>query len=288
MNDARFYIVDVFTGTPFKGNPVAVVLAGELDSERMQAISAWTGMPETVFVTTPTRSDADYAVRIFSPRRELPFAGHPSIEACHTLLEEGHIAHRRRPLLQPCPAGLFEMMAENEGASREISFRVSAGEVARVEGEVGERVARALGRWPSRAYLANAGVRWITARFDDPAELAATIPDADAICALSEELGVLGVSAFSPSPDPDAQYEIRSFAPAIGVLEDAVCGGGNGCVAATVAHEAGGGLGCANYVASQGRHLGRRGRVRIKGPDAAGLLTIGGQCVTTGRGSIRA
>src|SRR5439155_25527378 len=78
MNMLAFQQVDVFTAVPFKGNPVAVVLDGdELSSAQMQSIAAWTNLSETTFVCTPTDQRADYRLRIFTPKRELPFAGHP-------------------------------------------------------------------------------------------------------------------------------------------------------------------------------------------------------------------
>jgi PhzF family phenazine biosynthesis protein len=80
MKALAFQQVDVFTAVPFKGNPVAVVLdADALSGEQMQSIAAWTNLSETTFVCAPTDQRADYRLRIFTPRRELPFAGHPTI-----------------------------------------------------------------------------------------------------------------------------------------------------------------------------------------------------------------
>ena len=74
----RFKQVDVFTDTPFRGNPVAVVIgAEELDTQSMQRIACWTNLSETTFVLKSEK--ADYRLRIFTPRQELPFAGHPTI-----------------------------------------------------------------------------------------------------------------------------------------------------------------------------------------------------------------
>ena len=82
MKVLAFERVDVFTAVPFKGNPVAVVLDGDdLSAEQMQSIAAWTNLSETTFVCTPTDQRADYRLRIFTPRRELPFAGHPTMRA---------------------------------------------------------------------------------------------------------------------------------------------------------------------------------------------------------------
>ena len=74
-----FQQVDVFTATPYLGNPVAVVLQAEgLSDAQMQQFARWTNLSETTFLLPPTEPLADYRLRIFTPHRELPFAGHPT------------------------------------------------------------------------------------------------------------------------------------------------------------------------------------------------------------------
>ncbi len=82
----RFAQVDVFTAVPMLGNPVAVILdASGLDAATMQRVAAWTNLSETTFVTAATDKAASYAVRIFTPKSELPFAGHPTVGAAVVL-----------------------------------------------------------------------------------------------------------------------------------------------------------------------------------------------------------
>ena len=90
MKQRPFAQVDVFTAVPYLGNPLAVVLDGSgLSTAQMQAFTDWTNLSEATFVLPPTQPDADYAVRIFCPGRELPFAGHPTLGTCHAWLESG-------------------------------------------------------------------------------------------------------------------------------------------------------------------------------------------------------
>ena len=111
----RFKQVDVFTDTPFKGNPVAVVIgAEELDTQSMQRIACWTNLSETTFVLKSEK--ADYRLRIFTPRQELPFAGHPTIGSAHAALESGFVPRKKR-LVQECAAGLIELSAKMMDAS---------------------------------------------------------------------------------------------------------------------------------------------------------------------------
>src|SRR5262245_36357936 len=85
-----FQQVDVFTAVPFKGNPLAVVLDRDgLSTPEMQDIAGWTNLSETTFVCAPTDPAADYRLRIFTPRRELPFAGHPTMGSAHAVLRHG-------------------------------------------------------------------------------------------------------------------------------------------------------------------------------------------------------
>jgi PhzF family phenazine biosynthesis protein len=106
-----YKVVDVFTARPLLGNPVAVILdADGLDTEAMQAIARWTNLSETTFVVSATTAEADYNLRIFTPRSELPFAGHPTLGSAHALLEAGRIAPRQNGrLIQECGIGLVEL-----------------------------------------------------------------------------------------------------------------------------------------------------------------------------------
>ena len=86
MSSRPFKQVDVFTAVPFKGNPVAVVLDGAgLSTDAMQAFANWTNLSETTFVLPATADGADYHLRIFTPKAELPFAGHPTLGSAHSV-----------------------------------------------------------------------------------------------------------------------------------------------------------------------------------------------------------
>jgi len=107
-----FKQVDVFTDRPFLGNPVAVVIGAEgLDAQTMQRIAGWTNLSETTFLL---KSEvADYRLRIFTPRQELPFAGHPAIGSAHAALESGFVP-KKNSLKQECGAGVIELTVEDK------------------------------------------------------------------------------------------------------------------------------------------------------------------------------
>src|SRR5690349_9300150 len=98
---------DVFTHGPYRGNPVAVVLAGGgLATEEMQRFAAWTNLSETTYLLPPPDGAADYRVRIFTPSLELPFAGHPTLGTCHAWLSTDAGTHAGDVVVQECGAGL--------------------------------------------------------------------------------------------------------------------------------------------------------------------------------------
>src|SRR3712207_8862835 len=110
MPNLAFKQVDVFTDRPFRGNPVAVVIgAEELDTADIQRIACWTNLSDTTFLLRSTK--ADYRLRIFTPRQELPFAGHPTIGSAHAALESGFVS-RKEKLTQECAAGIIDLSVE--------------------------------------------------------------------------------------------------------------------------------------------------------------------------------
>lgn len=114
-----FYQVDVFTSTPYKGNPVAVVVAldpaVQISDESMARFANWTNLSETTFLLPPSDpSKADYKVRIFTTSEELPFAGHPTIGTCKAFLEAGGQSKQKNKVIQECGVGLIELRLDQE------------------------------------------------------------------------------------------------------------------------------------------------------------------------------
>ena len=111
-----YEVVDVFAPRAFAGNPLAVVFdADGLSTEQCQALANEFHLSETSFLSAPTEPGADYRVRIFTPYAELPFAGHPSVGAAHTLVRTGRLA--TGTLRQECGAGVLEVVVDDEGAT---------------------------------------------------------------------------------------------------------------------------------------------------------------------------
>ena len=280
----RFKQVDAFTGRPFLGNPLAVVLdADDIDSVRMQHIASWANLSETTFVLRPSSASADYRLRIFTPTGELPFAGHPTIGSAHAVLEGGVVSSQAASLRQECLAGVLPLTVEGGGPDRRIFVRVPEAKALSDHGEAAQALSAALGApivtSPAPAAIA-VGPTWLVALMDDVESVRRLEPDMTALAKLSRDLDVVGVNVFCVGSGEEAAVHVRSFAPAEGIPEDPVCGSGNATVAAYLANtgmleEVGD-----SYVASQGTEMGRDGEVFVRVRDGGRHIEIGGRAVT--------
>jgi PhzF family phenazine biosynthesis protein len=277
-----FRQVDVFTCVPFKGNPVAVVQgADRLATEQMQAIARWTNLSETTFVCAPTDERADYRLRIFTPARELPFAGHPTVGSAHAVLRGGLRPRTPGRLVQECARGLITLRVEGE----RIFFELPGPALLDPTAEQSAAAADSLGVSPGEivaAAIIDVGPVWLTLQLTDADAVRRLRPDQARVAAATPP-GAVGLTVFGlESEVAESQLEVRSFAPVEGVAEDPVCGSGNGCVAALVRRE--GLIGRDSYVARQGGCIGRDGRVEVIFED--GAIWVGGQAVTCVEGTL--
>lgn len=282
-----FRIVDVFSDVPFKGNPVAVVLnADDLSDAEMQSIAAWINLSETTFHLRSTSFVADYRLRIFTPRSELPFAGHPTLGSAHALLEAGLISARGNRIVQECAAGLVPISASGSTEDRRLELQLPPSSARDLTETEQSRLVSILGApvfTASTPCLVDVGARWIVAELESVEAVLSLSPDLGASACLETDLRATGVTVFARLGDETDDIEVRSFAPSCGVAEDPVCGSGNGSVAV---YRLARGLidGNSGYVAAQGRCVGRDGQVFVR--FEGGNVFIGGQAVTTVSGRI--
>lgn len=290
MTARRYLQVDVFADRPGAGNPLAVVLDAEgLDDAAMQAIARWTRLPETTFVLPPADDRADYAIRMFSPRREVPFAGHPSVGTAHAVLETGLATPRERRLVQSGRAGHLPLLVEGEGAARTIAVRTPPARVVEVAGRGDPRLAAATASLAPGALppaLVDGGRRWWLVDVSDEAALRAAAPDWNAIAALAEATGSMGVCAFARArPGQDHDLAVRAFVGAPARFEDAASGAANATLAFWLAERGALPGRDGTYVVSQGREVGHDARLRMR-VDGDGRVWSGGHVVTVIRGTI--
>ncbi|HEY2481302.1 MAG TPA: PhzF family phenazine biosynthesis protein [Caulobacteraceae bacterium] len=275
-----YKVVDVFTETPFKGNPVGVVLdAEDLSTERMQAIARWTNLSETTFLLPPSSAEADYRLRIFTPVSELPFAGHPTLGSAHAALEAGRVIGTGGVLRQECGVGLVSIRIEPTGR---LAFGLPSAKLNDLDHDDIAELEAVLGRAVVRHAVpakVDVGPVWIVAQMPSAEEVLALRPDMGRCAEFERRLGVTGISAFGRHSGSEGGIEVRSFAPSGGVDEDPVCGSGNGAVAVFQWRRGLLPADGASYVAFQGQRIGRDGRIGVV-VNASGDVSVGGACVT--------
>ena len=268
-----FAQVDVFTAVPYKGNPLAVVHGADaLTDAQMAAFANWTNLSETAFLLQPTDSKADYRVRIFTPADELPFAGHPTLGACHAWFAAGGTP-KGTEIVQQCEIGLIRIRRKNG----RLAFAAPPATLEEIDEATRAQVAASL-RVDPAAILSTQRLGkkpgWIAALFATREEVLALKPDFAA-------MGHLDIGAVAPALGSDFDFEVRGFAPHLGVGEDPVTGSLNAGLARWLIST---GRAPARYTAAQGTAIGRAGRIHLEqeGTD----FWVGGDCVTCITGDV--
>ncbi|WP_404649253.1 PhzF family phenazine biosynthesis protein [Dyella flagellata] len=280
--------IDVFSRQPMRGNPLAVVIDGAgLDETTLQAFARWTNLSETAFLLPPTTAEADYRVRIFTPRQELPFAGHPSVGSAYAAIEAGLVADGKTQLIQECAAGLLPVEVEGQGAERIIHVQAPTAKQMDMSTELLHAIADAVGMSPEPMHLGliDNGPRWWIGDLREASRVRALQPDLHAISHLCEQQKAIGVAVFGQEHGSAAQMAVRAFCPADGIPEDPVTGSANAAIMAFLV--ARGDIRYdASYVANQGREIGRDGYVTVRHDRDTAAITVGGQCVTVIQGEL--
>ncbi|VXC26539.1 PhzF family phenazine biosynthesis protein [Pseudoclavibacter sp. 8L] len=267
-----FAQVDVFSEAPYLGNPVAVILDGAgLTDDEMRHIARWTNLSETTFVLPTTDPGADYRLRIFTPGGELPFAGHPTLGSAHAWLEQGGTPKNTGRVVQECGAGLIEVRIDEGRLAFAAPPTLRSGPL---EPELLARIVSAYGisadQVTAHQWIDN-GPGWAVVQLASAQEVLDLDPD----LSLLPEAMVGAVGAYPPGA-PHA-FELRSFAPAIGVDEDPVCGSMNASTAQWM-HRTGTAPG-PSWRVSQGTRLGRAGDITVT-VDDSGAVWVGGATTT--------
>lgn len=281
----RFKQVDVFTAEPLRGNPLAVVLDGAgLDTAAMQRFTDWTNLSEATFLGPPKSADADYAVRIFTAGRELPFAGHPTLGSCHAWLEAGG-KPRGEYIVQECGVGLVRIRRDGPRLAFAAPPLKKTGPLNEDEVAV---IARGLGvaraDIVAHAWCDN-GPNWRGVMLKSAEQVLALKPDGQVLAGLDVGVvgprGKVGVVAARASGQ-ETHFEVRAFFPGNnGMAEDPVTGSLNAALAQWLI---GAGYAPPRYVAAQGTALGRAGRVFVE--QAGSDIWIGGGSVTVVDGTV--
>jgi PhzF family phenazine biosynthesis protein len=290
MRDRRYLQLDVFADRPGAGNPVGVVLdADGLDAADMQAIARWTRLPETTFVFPASTATASYGIRMFSPRREVPFAGHPSVGTAHAVLQAGLATTRDGLLVQAGVAGELPLQVQGDGATRTIAVRTPRAHIIEVADAGHALLGEALAGLQAGALpqaLVDGGRRWWLAEIAGEAQLRAATPDWPAIERLAQGTDSMGLCAFARSASADYALAVRAWVGQTACFEDAASGAANATLAAWLASRDALPGRNGRYRVSQGREVGFDAIIELH-VDEAGDVWSGGRVQTVIEGIIR-
>jgi trans-2,3-dihydro-3-hydroxyanthranilate isomerase len=300
-----FVTVDVFTDRAFGGNPLAVVLdASGLTSAQMQAIAAEFNLAETTFVLPPKDPSHTAQVRIFTPRAEMPFAGHPNVGTAFALAREG-TCHGRpvgaEPMVFEELAGLvpMEMIRKDgvvAGARLAAPQPLKLGETVSAE-IIAEACGLATGDIETRHHaprIASCGAPFVFAELKDRRALAAAQPRSEVFARHLPREKANGVHLYVQATGQedafgDVDIQCRMFAPRHGIYEDPATGSANVALIGLLAALRPEPDLTLEKTIAQGVDMGRPSLLEARAEKAAGIVTatfIGGTCVPMMRGTL--
>ena len=287
----RYRVVDVFTTQPLEGNPLAVFPeASGLDDVTMQKIAREMNLSETVFVMPATRASLAAGVRIFTPTRELPFAGHPTVGTSFVLLDEGTV-----------PAGTKQFVLEEKVGP--VPIRVETGERPLIwlttppisYGRTYDRLRCAQALGVAAHDLLDITPQWLSA--GNPTVFIA-LRDRRAVddawldshgVSIIKGADAAPICVFVFTPAPEGAYA-RMFAPEYGVPEDPATGSSTGPLAAfMIRHRLVSGAAGTRFVSEQGAKMGRRSLlyVELHGAGGADGIDVGGYVTPIAEGMLK-
>jgi trans-2,3-dihydro-3-hydroxyanthranilate isomerase len=291
----RYTTLDVFTDRPFGGNPLAVFCdQAEQSTERMQAIAREFNLSETVFIVPPRDASALRRLRIFTPAREMQFAGHPTIGAVHTLVENG-IAAARDGFTLELEVGLVPIKVTRRNGAPPFLQLTAA------------RVPETRGTAPSRAELArmlsleeqdvlddaqawSCGTPFLFVPVRDRAALGRATPDSAAWSKALSGAWTAEAFVFCREPElPGSHLRARMFAPDLGVFEDPATGSAAAAFAGYLAARDPAHTGTHRWVIEQGFEMGRPSILNVEADTSEGKVTavrVGGTAVKMSEGTL--
>ena len=296
----EFTTVDVFTDRAFGGNPLAVITNAQgLAAGQMQAIAAEFNLAETTFVLPPRDPAHTAEVRIFTPKAELPFAGHPNVGTAFVLARAGQSYSRAVAgdrLVFEEKAGLVRMDLTRENGLV-VATRLAAPVALSIGEEIpSEIVAEACSLKPDdikvavhRPCIASCGIPLVFAELTSRAVLAQAAVRTDVLARHLPMERAVGIHLYVVAQEHGVEIQTRMFAPLFGVPEDPATGGANVALIGLLAHHRPEADLVLARTIGQGFDMGRPSILEASAEKKAGKVTathIGGRCVPMMKGTI--
>ena len=292
-----FYQVDVFTNIPFGGNPLAVVFDIEgLTSNTMQNIAREMNLSETTFVSPPGNLPVDFCIRIFTPEKELPFAGHPTLGAAHILRETGKVPHGDYSVKLAMKAGIVTITQETK---ENLLFMTQPLPEFQLPLDCTEEVGEALGiptsNIKSAGYpmqIVSTGLPALLVPIISLKALESIVINTNRLSHVLASLGTDMIYAFTDETiHPKATIHSRAFAPRLGIAEDPATGSAAGAMGAYIyKNNIASGEELKNIFIEQGYKMGRPSSLYVEinqEADEIKSIRVGGESVTVIEGCIK-
>ncbi len=306
MKEYRFFQVDVFTDKPFGGNPLAVFPeAGGITSSKMQQLAREMNLSETTFVLPSQAPGADFRVRIFTPARELPFAGHPVVGTHWVLAHLGHVTLSEPVTKVSFELGVGVLPADLEVVDGQVERVVMTQDHPKFLDVVEDvtNLARGLGLPPQAIAETGLPVQVVSTGVPQMMVPLRSLSETEALDAgrlntvalnqACEAVGADCVMIFTfQTSRPDATVHVRMFAPLLGVPEDPATGSANGALGAYLVHHRAVTVmeGTTHIISEQGAELGRPSTLYVEVDSAGGEISavrVGGKVVPVAEGIVR-
>lgn len=288
----NFCIVDVFAETKYAGNQLAVFThAGGLSSEQMQQIAKEVNFSETTFILSPEMQESGYDVRIFTPAKELPFAGHPTLGTAY-VLQQFVIQQPVEQVNLNLKVGQIPVQITYQNQTPETLWMrhnpptfgavIPEAEIAAV---LNLDTTDMDARFPIQEV--STGVPFIIVPLKSLQALQRIRVNTERLVALVETLEAKEIFVFCPETrHPANQFSARMFAPLLGIPEDPATGSANGCFAAYLVQHNYLGHTSIDVRVEQGYEIGRPSLLMLQAEKANDqiVVSVGGQVVMVARG----
>lgn len=292
----QFIIADVFTATPFGGNQLAVFLdARGLSDRAMQALTREINFSESTFLLPPADAAHTRRVRIFTPGREVPFAGHPTVGTAAVLAHSGLVPLHEGTATVVLEEGVGPVSVDVAARDGTLTsqFTLQRGIERPPAGPAVGAVAAALSL-PSEAvvdtWFASAGLPFCFVRLGTRDAVDRALLDRSAWSAHLARAWAPDIFLFSGGAEPGARVYARMLGPSVGVAEDPATGSAAAALAGSLADAARPEEGTFSWHVDQGVAMGRPSVIEISADKRGGRtvrIRVGGSTVITGEGSLR-
>jgi len=288
MKRLTFYIVDVFAEKKFAGNQLAVFRgAGELSSDEMQKIAREINFSETTFVLSDEQNNGGFDVRIFTPKEEVPFAGHPTIGTAHIIHDEILVGNAENLVLN-LKVGQIPVTFGQDGYCWMKQIPPIFGQQHNPEilaNVLGLDVSEIDGRFPVEEV--STGLPFFIVPLKNIATLKKAKINKEKYFDLINNTAAKGILVFCPEThEPQNDISVRVFVDYYGVPEDPATGSGNGCLAGYLVKHSYHGQESIHIRSEQGYEIGRPSLLLLKAEqkDEKINISVGGKSIVVARG----